>query len=56
MNTVKKIVFWVVLGFMVYAIFTNPDRAADILGSIWSLIIDGFDAILRFFNALLNRT
>ncbi|MDN5790346.1 MAG: hypothetical protein L0H25_05690 [Micrococcales bacterium] len=56
MDTVKKIAFWVVLGFMVYAVFTNPDRAADIVGSIWNLILDGFDALQRFFTALLNRT
>lgn len=55
MDKVKKVVLWVVLGFMIYAIFTNPDRAADIVGNIWALIIDGFNAILRFFDSLLNR-
>ncbi|MEO7132308.1 MAG: hypothetical protein ABIZ07_13130 [Dermatophilaceae bacterium] len=56
MKTVKKVTLWVVLAFMVYAIFTNPDRAAALVGNIWGLIVDGFDAILRFFNAVLNRT
>ena len=55
MDKVKKVVLWVVLAFMIYAIFTNPTRAADIVGNVWGLIVDGFNAILRFFNALLNR-
>ncbi len=55
MGKARKIILWVLLAFFVYAIFTNPDRAADIVANIWGLIVDGFNAILRFFNSLLNR-
>ena len=55
MDKVKKVALWLVLGFMVYAIFTNPDRAASIVGNVWGLVVDGFNAILRFFDSLLNR-
>ena len=52
---VKKIILIVVLGFFVYAVFTSPDKAAGIVTNIWGILVDGFNAILRFFNALLNR-
>ena len=51
----KKILLILVLAFFVYAMFTNPTKAADIVHNIWGLLVDGFNAILRFFNSLLNR-
>ncbi|WP_325002904.1 hypothetical protein [Intrasporangium sp.] len=46
---------WIVLVFFVYAVFTSPEKAADIVTNIWGVILDGFNAIVRFFNSLLNR-
>ena len=51
----KKIILFIVLAFFVYAVFTSPTKAADIVGNIWGIIVDGFNAILTFFNSLLNR-
>ena len=51
----KKIILVIVLAFFVYAVFTSPDRAADIVSNLWGVLVDGFNAILRFFNSLLNR-
>ena len=51
----KKILLILVLAFFVYAVFTSPDKAADIVSNIWGVIVDGFNAILRLFNSLLNR-
>ncbi|MEO7753400.1 MAG: hypothetical protein ABIS35_08300 [Terracoccus sp.] len=55
MSKAKKVILWVVLAFFVYAIFTSPDKAADIVANIWGVIVDGFNAILQFFNSLLSR-
>jgi hypothetical protein len=55
MSKVKKIILWVVVAFFVYAIFTSPDKAAGIIQNIWGVVVDGFNAILRFFDSLLNR-
>ncbi|MGN6751897.1 MAG: hypothetical protein ACTHJJ_05020 [Intrasporangium sp.] len=55
MSKVKKIVLWVIAAFFVYAIFTSPDKAAGIVQNIWGVVVDGFNAILRFFDSLLNR-
>lgn len=54
MDNVKKVILWVVLVFFIYAIFTAPDQAANIVISIWNVIVAGFNAILEFFDALLG--
>jgi hypothetical protein len=51
----KKIIGIIVVAFFVYAIFTSPTKAADIVANIWGIIVDGFYAILAFFGSLLNR-
>ncbi|MFC7598084.1 hypothetical protein ACFQU3_22425 [Terrabacter sp. GCM10028922] len=51
----KKIILIIVLAFFVYAVFTSPDKAADIVSNIWGVLVDGFNAILEFFSSLLNR-
>jgi len=51
----KKIILIIVLAFFVYAVFTSPDKAADIVSNLWGVLVDGFNAILRFFSSLLNR-
>lgn len=51
----KKVILFIVLAFCVYAVFTSPTKAADIVGNLWGIIVDGFNAILTFFNSLLNR-
>lgn len=50
----KKVLFWLAMGFLLYAIITNPDRAADIVRAVWDIISQGFLNIGRFFNRLLG--
>lgn len=56
MAKAKKIILWIVLAFFIYAIFQSPDKAADIISNIGGVFADGFNAILQFFDALLQRT
>ncbi len=51
----KRIILIIVLAFFIYAVFTSPTKAADIVSNLWGVIVDGFNAILTFFNSLLNR-
>lgn len=51
---VKKVLHWLVWGFVIYAIITNPDRAADIVSAVWDIISQGFLNIGRFFNNLMG--
>lgn len=52
--TVKKVLLWLLFGFLIYAIITSPDRAADIVRGVWDIIAQGFINIFRFFNSLMN--
>ncbi len=53
-GTIKRILLWLVFGFLIYAIITSPDRAADIVQSVWDIIADGFRNIGQFFEALIG--
>ncbi|NNG38716.1 hypothetical protein HJ588_05435 [Flexivirga sp. ID2601S] len=55
LDKVKKVVIWVVVAFIAYAIFTSPSRSADIVHSIWQILSDGVDSIGTFFDRILNR-
>lgn len=55
MAKVRKVLLWILVVFFVYAIFTSPEKAADIVANIWGVILDGFNALIRFFNSLLAR-
>jgi hypothetical protein len=51
---VKKVLHFLVWGFLIYAIITNPDRAADIVEAIWDIVSQGFLNVGRFFNNLMG--
>ena len=55
MQRVKKIVPLIVLVFFVYAIVTSPAQAADIVHTLWDIIVKGVKGIGGFFDAVLNK-
>ena len=55
MPPVKKVVTWVVLAFVLYAILTSPDSAAGMAGNAWNILANGVGNIGVFFNRLLGR-
>jgi hypothetical protein len=44
---------WLVIAFLVYAVFKSPDQAADIVRAAWEGILDALGAVAKFFDALL---
>jgi len=56
MPPVKKIVTWLLVIFLLYAIFTSPADAANIVGSAWDVILNGVRNIGRFFDSLIARS
>ncbi len=54
MPPVKKIVMWLVVIFLLYAILTSPESAASIFGSAWDVIANGVTNIAQFFDTLLR--
>ena len=52
---IKKVALWVVFAFVLYAIFTNPTKSADIVHNIWDLLSTGVRRIGDFFKAILGN-
>lgn len=51
----KKYLVWFVVIFFVYAIFRNPQDAANMVGGAFDGIVAIITGIGRFFDALLAR-
>lgn len=56
MPPIKKIVLWLLVIFLLYAIVTSPSDAASIVGTAWDVIMNGIRNIGRFFDALINKS
>jgi hypothetical protein len=54
MPPIKKIVMWLVVVFLVYAVVTSPDDAASIFGTAWDVIVNGVKNVAEFFDSLLR--
>lgn len=51
---IKNIVLWLIAIFMVYAILTAPEAAAEIIGSTWDVVETSARNVGIFFDRLLN--
>ena len=49
---IKTAIFWIIAIFLVYAIVTSPDRAADVVKAIWDFIFGAFSSFATFFRNL----
>lgn len=52
---VKKILFWTLVAFVIYAVFRYPSLAADAVSSLWDFLVHLFDSLISFFNGILTR-
>jgi hypothetical protein len=48
----KTLLIWIVAIFLIYAIVTSPDRAADLVKALWDMIAGAFASFGRFFSSL----
>ncbi len=55
MPPIKKIVLWLVVIFLLYAVLTSPTSAAAMLGSAGDIVANGVRNIGQFFDALIRR-
>ena len=55
MTRTKKIVPLALLAFVVYAIVKSPTQAADLVHTLWDIIVQGASGIGGFFDAVLNK-
>ncbi|WP_166435898.1 hypothetical protein [Cellulomonas shaoxiangyii] len=51
----KSILMWVVVIFLVYAVVTNPDRAADVVRSVWDFLWAAIQGFGEFFRNLAGE-
>ncbi|AEE47191.1 hypothetical protein [Cellulomonas fimi] len=51
----KTTLIWIVAIFLVYAIVTSPDRAADLVRALWDMITGAFASFGRFFDGLTSE-
>ncbi len=54
MPPVKKIVLWLVVIFLLYAIFTAPAEAANMFQAAWDFTVNAVSNIAEFFNSLIR--
>lgn len=54
LDKVRKVVIWLVVAFIAYAIFKSPAKSGDIVHNIWSILSNGVDQIGKFFDKILN--
>ncbi|MBK8731141.1 MAG: hypothetical protein IPM00_18185 [Tetrasphaera sp.] len=55
MPPIKKIVLWLLVIFLLYAIFVSPTEAAAMVGNVWDILANGVTNVARFFDALIKR-
>ena len=54
MPPIKKIVLWLVVIFLLYAIFTAPTEAANMFQAAWDFTVNVVSNIAEFFNSLIK--
>lgn len=50
----RKTLMWILIIFVIYAIFTSPNEAADVVASLWDIIANGFRSVAIFFDRIIN--
>lgn len=51
---VKLVLTWILVVFLVYAVVTKPDRAADVVHSSWDFLAGAVEGFGRFFAELTS--
>ena len=51
----KPILRVLLILFVLYAIFTSPQQAANVVHSIWTVLKNGVTNLADFFSALLRK-
>lgn len=49
---VRVVLLWILVIFLVYAIVSTPDRAADVVQAVWRFLGDAVAGFGRFFADL----
>jgi hypothetical protein len=55
MSRVRKILGWVLLAYVIYAIVKSPTQAADVVKTSFDILAEGVRSIFTFFDSLISR-
>lgn len=50
----KRIVAGIVLFFVLYSIYTSPEKSAEVVHSVWSIICTAIVQIFTFFDQIIG--
>lgn len=51
---IKKAILLLIVGFLLYYLFTRPGDSADFIQSVIDGIVEGFDQVVNFFERLAS--
>jgi hypothetical protein len=51
---VRTVLIWLIVAFLVYAVFRTPEQAASIVSNAFGGLADGVTSVATFFDALLT--
>jgi hypothetical protein len=52
--SVKKVLVVIAVAFAIYAVWTQPQRSADVVGGTWDNVKDGASSVSIFFTDLME--
>lgn len=55
MHKAKRLLLWLIVAFVIYAIFNSPGRAGDIVHSAWDIIAQAGKSLGAFFDSVLGK-
>lgn len=55
MHKAKRLLQWLIVAFVIYAIFTSPGRAGDIVHTAWDIIAQAGKSLGAFFDNILGK-
>jgi len=50
----KTLLIWIVVIFLIFAIVNDPDRAGNIVTSIWDFITNTISSFVQFFSTIAS--
>jgi hypothetical protein len=55
MRRVVRVIGWILLIYLIYAIIRSPTQAADVVRGIFEILANGVRSIATFFDSLITR-
>ncbi len=50
----KTILIWLVVIFVVYAIYNSPDRASEVVKALWEIVVNAVASFGAFLGGLVS--